>query len=194
MPESTDTAPVECPGCRTMLTERLERCFRCEADLSRWWALEDAIRTAAAEPENLGGAFLIRRNKRFRWTALLAAGVLGCVLGLGLTWIGWQQPHPIPPEARTSDLVESPSPGVQDASTLPHHVSLEGPVVFYRVQPGDSLWRIAAALTGNGSAWTSLFPEHVGREKELRIGASLLVHLSRQGGDRSEQPKASESK
>lgn len=182
MLESPDAALVECPGCQTILKERLEKCFRCEADLSRWWPLEDAIRTAAAGPGHAQGVSSVRRNEGSRWPILIAIGVLGCVVGAGLVRIGWMGRHqvnPVTPETRMS--------GTTQPSSI-QAVHAGEPFVLYRVQTGDSLWRIAAAFTGDGNGWASLFPEYVGRERELRVGAVLSVNLQPQDGVKTSKP------
>jgi hypothetical protein len=51
--------------------------------------------------------------------------------------------------------------------------------VTYRVQRGDSLWRIASALTGDGRRWHELWPEHAGGEGRIAAGTLLHVDVSR---------------
>jgi Tfp pilus assembly protein FimV len=48
-------------------------------------------------------------------------------------------------------------------------------LIQYRVQKGDSLWRVAAALTGRGSNWVELWPEYRGHERKLMPGSVLEV-------------------
>jgi nucleoid-associated protein YgaU len=45
-------------------------------------------------------------------------------------------------------------------------------LVAYRVQPGDSLWRIAAALTGDGRNWRTLWPA-LDPQRPLAVGTVL---------------------
>ena len=47
--------------------------------------------------------------------------------------------------------------------------------ITYRVQRGDSLWRIAAALTGDGEKWKELWPEYEGKELALLPGSILML-------------------
>jgi nucleoid-associated protein YgaU len=49
-------------------------------------------------------------------------------------------------------------------------------VVSYRVQPGDSLWRVAAALTGDGRNWKTLWPA-TDAARPLAVGTVLEVPI-----------------
>jgi cobalamin biosynthesis protein CbiG len=51
------------------------------------------------------------------------------------------------------------------------------PVLYYRIQKGDSAWRVAAALTGSGLNWQLLWPEL--KNKPIQIGDVLEVHIDR---------------
>jgi hypothetical protein len=51
-------------------------------------------------------------------------------------------------------------------------------LVHYTIQPGDSLWRVAAALTGDGENWRRLWPEYEGREKQLQRGTGLEIPIA----------------
>lgn len=50
--------------------------------------------------------------------------------------------------------------------------------IQYVVQPGDSLWRIAAALTGRGANWQMLWP-HATSEDRIIVGQVLIVDQPR---------------
>jgi hypothetical protein len=52
-------------------------------------------------------------------------------------------------------------------------------ILTYRVQRGDSLWRIASAVTGDGRRWRELWPEHGDGEGRLAAGTVLRLDLSR---------------
>jgi nucleoid-associated protein YgaU len=69
------------------------------------------------------------------------------------------------------------APVTSPAATLPAQAKDAAPrVVSYRVQPGDSLWRIAAALTGDGRNWTSLWPA-TDAARPLAVGTVLEVPI-----------------
>ena len=155
---------MECPVCREPLAEQPERCFRCETRLGPWWELEGAL----ARREAPRAAPEITTPRPALTTRLLPLAVgaslaLGMVAGLFLRGTE-QRPHPAaalaPAEAPAS------SPGIT-ASASPHaRVPAEAPPtnaprgsVTYRAQRGDSLWRVAAAVTGDGRRWRELWPD-----------------------------------
>ena len=156
MSRPTDAA---CPVCAEPLRGRPERCFRCQTALTRWWAFEDALR--ALPP---GGAPPPRRTP---WGLMLAVVFLGASLGAGGV-IAWR-PAPAPRTAVLPAPVPTPPP-----------VPLPQPeILTYRVQRGDSLWRIASAVTGDGRRWRELWPEHRESEGRLAAGTVLRLDLSR---------------
>jgi LysM repeat protein len=53
-------------------------------------------------------------------------------------------------------------------------------VVVYHVQPGDSLWRIAAALTGDGRNWKALWPT-TDPARPLAVGSVLEAPVLTKG-------------
>jgi nucleoid-associated protein YgaU len=54
----------------------------------------------------------------------------------------------------------------------------------YRVQRGDSLWRIAASLTGDGRRWRELWPQHAEQAGRIAPGTVLEVDLRRVAAER----------
>lgn len=152
------SAPVyACPVCEEPLTERAPRCFRCESSLREWWPLEGALL-------DLGSG---RRERHLLWpaAALVLAVTGGFVLGtLAASWRQFesrdaQTPETLPARASVTSRPEPPAAVAR--------------VLRYHVQTGDSLWRIAAALSGEGKNWERLWPEMRGRSPVLRPGATL---------------------
>ena len=160
-----------CPVCAEPLTERPERCFRCETPLGAWWGFEAALGEEAAAPSASSPA---RNPQRVAFFSLLAASV---ALAGGVVAF-WQSPPEAPAEAARPSVIPSapaprPSPvGVASPPAPPH-------VVRYRVQRGDSLWRVAAALTGDGRRWKELFPGRADVDAPLVVGTVLEVDLGR---------------
>ena len=70
-------------------------------------------------------------------------------------------------------LVTTSAGGARPRGAEPTSIA---PLTSYRVQRGDSLWRIAAALTGDGRRWRQLWPELEGRW--LRPGTVLVLPAS----------------
>ena len=125
-----------CPVCGEAFEDRPPSCFRCETPLGSWWRLEDELQGLEARPP--AGAL-------GPW---LLAGTLG-LAGLGLAVASWPGPRPAePPPERSSPAAVPASP----SPAPPRRVR-------YVVQRGDSPWRIAAALTGEGRRWRELFPD-----------------------------------
>jgi len=129
-----------CPVCGEPLAARPPRCFRCETALGSWWAFEDEMRgLSPAGPA------------RAPW--LLSAGLGLAALALALAL--WTRPTASAPRPGAP----VPPPASPAASPVPPAPRAEGhPPVRYTVQRGDSPWRIAAALTGEGRRWRDLWP------------------------------------
>jgi hypothetical protein len=159
------TRPTEgasCPVCGEALAERPERCFRCETALGPWWAFEEALRGAAPTPVRPGRS----------WPVLAVAAAAG--LALGVVVMAGLRPA-VPPTAPAELTIPPPPPG----PTPPPPPGADGGVLSYRVQRGDSLWRISAALTGEGARWRELWPEHEGGAGRVVAGTVLRIDLSR---------------
>ena len=145
--------PPVCPVCSEPLPDRPDRCFRCETPLRPWWPFEDALSTSSRQPQALSlQPATVASPSRSRARTLgtgLALVMGGAVLG----FLGRSPDRPDPPRpSRPSPpaLTHIPSPSPRPASPT---------TITYRVQRGDSLWRIAAALTGEGSRWRELWPD-----------------------------------
>lgn len=163
-----------CPVCAEPLGDAPERCFRCETPLAAWWPFEKGLDEALAEP----GAAVVARlavfgdvarpGARRGYGPLLAAVALGLVAGLLAGLAVFKAPVAPPANPTLSTL-----PPVATASPVPTASAAARAIVSYRVQPGDSLWRIAAAMTGDGRCWRQLWPERA--DQLLRPGTVLEV-------------------
>jgi hypothetical protein len=133
-----------CPVCGQAFGDSPARCFRCETDLGSWWRFEDEMRGLASAA----------RSRPPRGALALAAclAVLSLSLAVALSnraRVATEAVHPAPP--RPVVAVEGPTP--------PSPAESRPPSVRYTVQSGDSAWRIAAALTGQGRRWRELWPD-----------------------------------
>jgi Tfp pilus assembly protein FimV len=152
-----------CPVCDEPLAGRPERCFRCETPLAQWWAFEDALRqvTPPATPPP-------RRHDR-----TVVAGALLIVMAVGIAAVVVGTRRPAAPVALAP--TETLAPAVPPAAPVETR-----PATFsYRVQRGDSLWRIAASLTGDGRHWRELWPQHEAAAGRIAPGTVLEVDLRR---------------
>jgi hypothetical protein len=151
--------PAICPVCDEVLSERTAKCFRCDTKLEDWWPLEEVL--VAGRPRS-----------RFAWAFVaMAIGVVMGTLGPVLWWM---------------EVVSVETPGVASVSVEKKVDVNDGALrsepatlIQYRVQRGDSLWRVAAALTGRGSDWVELWPEYRGHEKRLMPGSVLEIPVGR---------------
>jgi nucleoid-associated protein YgaU len=163
---------VACPVCGERFPEPPGRCFRCETDLGRWWPLDASLQAlaAAATPRPApassdGVAPWAPRLRAMMGPALLIGGLLGAVLLHLETTQPPVAPLTAPVPARPARPLPAPDAPPDPAST-----------VRYVVQRGDSLWRIAAALQGDGARWPELVvgddaidPERLVPGQELRL-------------------------
>lgn len=154
-----DRPPI-CPVCDEVLSKRAARCFHCETKLEAWWPLEESL-LEVDSPEKRSASSV------GRWIWSLAAVLVGVGLGFG-----WRELGP----DETSVVASPPAPVVTQVVEQLAAVEESAPIIIhYQVQRGDSLWRVASALTGQGSDWSSLWPDYAGRERELEVGAVLQV-------------------
>ena len=156
---------IACPVCDEPLQGRPERCFRCETPLAQWWAFEDALRqvgTPAAAPA-AGG-----HNR----TMVAGATLMVMAVGIAAVVVGTRRPA-APVALAPTETIALPAPEPSPpAETRPATFS-------YRVQRGDSLWRIAKSLTGDGRRWRELWPQHEAGAGRIAPGTVLEVDLSR---------------
>ena len=176
-------------------------CFKCGTNLKEWWPLEELLSGPAMLP--IAPATLPQKEGRSRWIWIFFAIVLICAGSAGI-FIGRYALGPnvfpatsvssvqinanFPPSAPVPISEPAPSPG---AEALPESksVPLVAPqlgsdryvcgeyMIRYRVQKGDSPWRVAAALTGAGENWHLLWPEL--KDKPLKVGCVLELRLKK---------------
>jgi hypothetical protein len=163
---------VECPVCREPLRDRPERCFRCETRLAPWWDFEGALaRTGGGEAAPAAAA----RAPHSR--GVLAAAVLGeLAFGVAAGWglAGSDRGAGHPPVPHAASTVPPPPPAVPPALASGGGGGEAAPRrVTYRVQRGDSLWRIAKAFTGDGRRWRELWPERA--DGRLTLNEVLVI-------------------
>src|SRR5262245_22992287 len=130
-----------CPVCAEPLSGQPERCFRCQTALGRWWAFEDALQALEPGRPPAPGPAGTTPGRMLAMALVSAARGAAGVIAL--------RPAPRAP------LAAVPSPPAPSPSAPPAPA-----VLSYRVQRGDSLWRIASAVTGDGRRWRDLWPEH----------------------------------
>jgi hypothetical protein len=177
---SAPAAVVPCPVCTEPLEGRPERCFRCETALGPWWGFEEALSST-----ELGGRAVANAPVSVPvpksaaapdLTARQAFGLVAVIAALVGTFIYGTMP--------ITRSIDSAVPAVPVTTVPPPPApSLSPPpatqVVHYRVQRGDSLWRIAAAFTGDGRRWKDLWPERADAEAVIPAGSTLEVDLGR---------------
>jgi nucleoid-associated protein YgaU len=154
----TDTR-VSCPVCSEHYDQAPEECFRCETPLGAWWRFE----AAAARERPPEGARLGPIVGAAVAGALLAAIVVNATMRAAP--VAAIAPVSAPPTSVA--VVTMPAATPSAVPTAPAASAL-----IYRVQPGDSLWRIAAALTGDGRNWRTLWPA-IDPERPLAVGTEL---------------------
>jgi nucleoid-associated protein YgaU len=178
-----------CPVCGEPLRDAPERCFRCETPLAAWWPFEKGLDEAVAEPVAVLGARSavsegVRPTPRRGYGALMAAVAVSLVAGLLAGRAVVKAPASLPMPTTANPSLSTLPPPVP-APPFPTPSAEARAIVSYRVQPGDSLWRIAAAVTGDGRCWRQLWPELEGQL--LRPGMVLGVSArspSAPAGDR----------
>ena len=163
---ATEGKGVACPVCGEGFAEAPMRCFRCETDLTLWWPLDESLRRLGEEEVAEPARPRRRSRKRRGWVMplVLTGGLAGALwLHLESTRPAAETPRPPPPRAAP---VPAPPP------------KPEARTVRYVVQPGDSLWRIAAALKGDARRWPELLASSDGVDPaRLRPGQELRLVL-----------------
>jgi len=179
---ATEPKPVACPVCGEAFARPPSRCFRCETDLSLWWRLDESlvalssIATSVAPPEAREPAPTepLRRGRRRAWLlpVILMCGLLGALL------LHLESTRPPIGESVTDGRSLSPPPPASAGSAQSSPVASPRPTLRYVVQPGDSLWRIAASLKGDGRRWPELLAEGDGVDPaRLRPGQELRLRV-----------------
>jgi nucleoid-associated protein YgaU len=150
-------APHTCPFCSEPHAERPDECFRCETPLVAWWPFEDALRQPQSAVSGAPGPLDARKVPALLSLAI-AALVGAAAAGLGTRAVRVGPPSASVSRPASATVVPRSSEAVPSAvGWFPSAAS--SPRLSYRVQRGDSLWRIAAALTGDGRNWRTLWPE-----------------------------------
>ena len=153
-----------CPVCSEPYDTPPAECFRCETPLSSWWPFEDA----ALRSQPSRGPRILPIAIAAILGLLVAAVALRVMTGTAPAPVAMVPPVTAPPASAAVEAVPVAEPR---ATAPPPPASLT-----YRVQPGDSLWRIAAALTGDGRNWTSLWPA-ADAARPLAVGTVLQVPI-----------------
>lgn len=160
-------AVAACPVCGESFGERPQRCYRCETSLEAWWSFENALAGLTVGHRSEETTSTKRHtNRAGRAFGLVAAGAMLGAMAI-LFFLRHFEPTP-PPGARP---VVSVRPTVSPIVGTP-----ASRAVTYTVQPGDSAWRISAALLGDGRRWRELWPS--GGEPLLLAGSRLSLELS----------------
>ena len=161
----TDAAR-RCPVCSEPYDEPPAECFRCETRLSSWWPFEDAALRSQTQPPP--GPRILPLAIAALLGTMVAAVALRVMTGTTHAPIATVAP---PPPPSTLATAAATAPVAEPRESAPR------PAVFrYRVQPGDSLWRVAAALTGDGRNWKTLWPSRP-PEHPLAVGTMLEVPI-----------------
>lgn len=161
---ATDTDAI-CPVCGEPLPDRPPSCFRCETPLGHWWSLYETLQGAEAGLADAARAD--RRGPPRIGAAWAWAGLPALAIGLAIGAALYRRPAAPP--------APLPRPPAAAPAVAPPPVAPAPVVLRYRVQAGDSLWRIAAALTGDGHRWRELWPERARQPDALRPGTILEV-------------------
>ena len=159
-------APFACPICSEPYDAAPAECFRCETPLGSWWRFEEAVARAAPV-----------RQERWPIVPVVFAAALGA---LAATTIAWWAPAGVAPVTTRASVPVGAAPAAPPAPDRSRDVRVAAPsvpAIAYRVQPGDSLWRIAAALTGDGRNWKTLWPT-MDPARALAVGAVLELDPS----------------
>ena len=162
-------ARFACPICSEPYDAAPAECFRCETPLGSWWRFEEAAaRTAPV------------RQERWSIVPIVFAAALGALAATIALWA----PARVAPVRRPASVSVGAAPAAPTAPVAPDHShdtrvgAPPVPAIAYRVQPGDSLWRIAAALTGDGRNWKTLWPT-MDPARPLAVGTVLELDPSR---------------
>ena len=139
-----EATPAEfiCPVCEEPLERAVDKCFRCQTELNAWWPLEASI-----QAKTFGE---LEKSKRSLWIPVVAAFLGGIAVYLALAmWLSGAGPGSA--EEAASVSLEAPADfgggGESRRNEIPKDTDKPRvETIYYRVQKGDSMWRIAAAL------------------------------------------------
>jgi nucleoid-associated protein YgaU len=159
-------APRLCPVCSEAYDTPPADCFRCETPLASWWPFEDAVRRS--QPSR--GPRILPLAAAMAVAALVTAVALRLMTGTAHAPVATVPPVATATPASVA-VAPAPTPVPEARASVP-----AGASVTYRVQPGDSLWRVAAALTGDGRNWRTLWPA-LEPERPLTVGTMLEVPI-----------------
>ncbi len=112
----------------------------------------------------------------------MALGVVLAIAAAGLIFFVRPRAAVAPgrvPMTQATETTGAPAALATVARPAPPGPSPASPaVVRYRVQRGDSLWRVAAAVTGDGRRWKDLWPDRASATP-LRAGEVLVIDPDR---------------
>jgi hypothetical protein len=175
---ATEPGAASCPVCGEAFREAPARCFRCESDLELWWPLDASLRALEGETLEVAAAPRsgpVSRQLR-RWAGRNAGWLVPAFLMTGLAgalWLSLESTRQ--PVAPMPLAVPTVRPSVRPASA-PAPAPVPARTIRYVVQPGDSLWRIAAALKGDARRWPELLAKAGDVDPaRLRPGQELLL-------------------
>ncbi|HET9317726.1 MAG TPA: LysM peptidoglycan-binding domain-containing protein [Vicinamibacteria bacterium] len=151
-----------CPVCSEPFDASPDECFRCETPLRSWWPFEDAALGTAPQR----GPRLLPLAIAALLGTLVAAVALRIMSGTVHAPVAMPSPAGVTPAPPTTAAIAPPP---TSAGPIPATVA-------YRVQPGDSLWRISAAFTGDGRNWRTLWPA-IAPSDPLVVGTVLQVPI-----------------
>lgn len=171
--KETTAGKLICPVCSEELDASAPKCFRCTTELSTWWPLEKTLRNRVEVSE---ARAVTGRTPYSRVVTILALGALLGFAGAHLSLRRGAQSSSEESPVAVKALSASP---VDERATAERKSEAGRPLfVLYTIQPGDSLWRVAASLTGDGRNWRRLWPEFDGQEKKLQRGTNLEVPIT----------------
>ncbi len=166
---------ASCPVCGETFREAPARCFRCESDLELWWPLDESLRALEGESFPIpvavasgaaGARRWLERNLGWLVPAALLAGLAGAL------WLSLESTRR-PAQEPTGASLPKALPVVAAKPVVAPEARR---TIRYVVQPGDSLWRIAAALKGDARRWPELLantdavdPARLRPGQELRL-------------------------
>ena len=192
----TEKLLLSCPVCGDPKAERVARCVRCSVPLEDWWPIDDALSALeraggtapapqtvapAGVPPSVSGSVVpsgaIAKRSAWLWVPVLSLTLLVGVAG-GLAVGRMFQPKTELADVSPGTVQGTPSAPQASASAAPNAIGAAKPgtAFVYHVQSGDSPWRVAASLTGDGRRWRAIWAEQ-GLPLGLHPGDTLRVVL-----------------